>query len=282
VLIIGCGDVGLRVARRLRDSGIAVTGLVRSESSAAALQAEGIDTRTGDLDSDTVVLPAADRIFWFAPPPTHGTQDPRLRRALACLDQRTPRRLVYISTSGVYGDCQGRWIDESESLKPQTDRGRRRLDAEQVLAEFGERTRCEVVILRVPGIYGPGRLPVERLRRQLPVVQESECPWTNRIHANDLATIALAAMDRGRPGAAYNVADGRPTTMTDYFTRSARLLGLPEPPRITLAEARLQLTPALLSFLEESKRLLTRRMHEDLRVELRYPDLASGLPTCLE
>ena len=282
VLIVGCGDVGMRVARLLRDSGTRVTGLVRSSESAAALQAQGLDAQTIDLDSPTLALPAADRVFWFAPPPTQGVDDPRLRRGLDVLRSCLPRRLVYISTSGVYGDCDGRWIDEDEPLKPQSDRGKRRLDAERALGDFGEQTDCEVVILRVPGIYGPGRMPVERLRRHLPVVQESECPWTNRIHADDLATVALAAMERGRSGAAYNVADGQPTTMTDYFSLSARLLGMPEPPRITLAEARVKLTPALLSFLEESKRLLTRRMQEDLRVNLRYPNLAAGLPSCVE
>ncbi|TDU28057.1 nucleoside-diphosphate-sugar epimerase [Panacagrimonas perspica] len=282
VLIVGCGDIGMRVARLLQKSGARVTGLVRSSESAAALHAQGLDAQTIDLDSPTLTLPAADRVFWFAPPPTQGEHDPRLRRGLAALRSRLPRRFVYISTSGVYGDCDGRWIDEDEPLKPQSERGKRRLDAERALDEFGGQTRCEVVVLRVPGIYGPGRLPIERLRRQLPVVQESECPWTNRIHSEDLAAVALAAMDRGCAGAAYNVADGQPTTMTDYFSQSARLLGMPEPPRITLAEARMQLTPALLSFLEESKRLLTTRMHADLRVNLRYPNLAAGLRSCLE
>ena len=281
-LIVGCGDIGVRVARRLLAGGETVIAVVRSNDTRAALEAEGLDARIADLDHAEPGLPAADDVFWFAPPPASGSTDPRLRRGLAALARQVPRRLVYISTSGVYGDCDGRWIDEDEPLKPQTDRGRRRLDAEQALHTFARDRGCHTVILRVPGIYGPGRLPIERLQRRLPVVHESECPWTNRIHAEDLAAIAIAARQRGRAGAAYNVADGQPTTMTDYFARSARLLGLPPPERIPLAEARTRLTPALLSFLDESKRLLTSRMREDLAVTLRYPDLESGLPSCLE
>lgn len=283
-LIVGCGDIGVRVGRELIAHGSRLTAVVRSDASSATLRAQGFDALALDLDADDAAahLPPADQVFWFAPPPARGATDPRLRSALdAMVRTHAPRRLVYISTSGVYGDCEGRWIDEDEPLKPQSDRGRRRLDAEQALKGFASASGCEVVILRVPGIYGPGRLPVERLQRRLPVVQESECPWTNRIHAQDLATVALGAMRHGRAGAAYNVSDGHPTTMTDYFSRSADLLGLPQPERISLAEARTRLTPALLSFLDESKRLRIDRLHADLGVVLRYPDLAAGLPSCL-
>lgn len=277
-LIVGCGDVGLRVARRLREQGESVHAVVRSTGSRDALTfEEGIAASALDLDAE-LPLPAADRVFWFAPPPERGHTDPRIRRWLAGLRQ-TPRRIVYISTSGVYGDCEGRWIDETELLKPRTDRGRRRLDAELALRERAE--RCAVVILRVPGIYGPGRLPTARLRSGLAVVREEESPYTNRIHSEDLASVALAAMERGEPGAAYNVSDGHPTTMSDYFIRCARLLGLPEPPRVSLAEARATFTPALRSFLEESKRLVNRRMIQELGVSLRYPDLDAGLPSCI-
>jgi nucleoside-diphosphate-sugar epimerase len=278
-LIVGCGDVGLRLAKRLLAQDRPVRANVRSHASAEALRAQGLDAEALDLDQGHA-LPPASEVWWFAPPPAQGRTDPRLRGWL----DTTPdaRRIVYISTSGVYGDCGGRWIDEDEPLKPQTDRGQRRLDAENALRDFAARSGVQVVILRVPGIYGPGRLPHERLQRGLPVVREDECPWTNRIHAEDLAEVALGAMTRGAAGAAYNVSDGNPTTMTDYFTRCARLLGLPEPPRVTLAEARAQFTPAMLSFLEESKRLVNRRMREELGVRLRYPDLATGLPACLD
>ncbi len=275
-LIIGCGDVGLRVAQRLRERGIKVTGQVRSASSAEALRAVGIEPLIADLDApSSAPHTAAPLVFWFAPPPPGGDTDPRLR---AWLGAQRPCRLIYISTSGVYGDCQNRWIDEDEPRLPQTPRGRRRLDAENALCECAD---IEPVILRVPGIYGPGRLPIERLKKNLPVITADECPTTNRIHADDLADAAIAAADRGRAGAAYNIADGSPSTMTDYFTRCARLLGMPDPPRVSLAEARRTFTPAMLSFLEESKRLLTGRMRTELEFTPRHPDLASGLPSCL-
>jgi nucleoside-diphosphate-sugar epimerase len=277
ILIIGCGDIGLRVGALLLADGQAVRGQVRSAASADTLAEAGIDALRRDLDAPSVD-DGAECVFWFAPPPASGTTDPRLRNWLAA---NRPKRIVYISTTGVYGDCEGRWIDESESLKPQTDRGRRRLDAERALAEHADAHGTETVILRVPGIYGPGRLPIARLQAGHAVIDERESPPTNRIHADDLAQAAVAAMRRGVSGSAYNVSDGSPTTMTDYFCRCAALLGLPEPQRVSLAEANHTFTPAMLSFLEESKRLVTDRMRSELGVTPRYPDLATGLPSCL-
>lgn len=284
VLIVGCGDIGRRVAALERIAGSHPVALVRTAESASALAREGIESYRHDLDARPAPpLPApARRVYWFAPPPAHGDRDPRLRAALDGLRRQPPARIVYVSTSAVYGDCGGAWIDEHAPLVPGTERGRRRLDAERALADFAAATGCGVVILRVPGIYGPGRLPRERLARGLPVVREAECPWTNRIHADDLAQIAVAAMARAPDGAVYNVSDGHPTTMTDYFLRCARLLQMPEPEQIPLADAHARLTPAMASFLDESKRLLTTRLQRDLGVRLRYPDLASGLPSCLD
>lgn len=279
-LIVGCGDTGLRVARRLRECGQTVCAVVRSIESRDALAAEGLASSALDLDAE-ITLPEADQVLWFAPPPERGSTDPRIRRWLSGLTHE-PRRIVYISTSGVYGDCQGRWIDETEPCHPKTDRGRRRLDAELALQAFAGRSGSEVVILRVPGIYGPGRMPTARLRSGLAVVFEKESPYTNRIHIDDLATVARAAMQRSKPGAAYNVSDGHPTTMSDYFLRCSRLLGLPEPPRVSLATARATFTPALLSFLDESKRLINRRMIEELGVDLLYPNLDAGLLSCIQ
>lgn len=274
-LIAGCGDVGRRVASRLRAMGREVTAIVRDRQKLAALDASGVRGLLQDLDDPQDV---GDRplVFWFAPPPGEGERDARLRGWLAAQRGRIAR-LVYISTSAVYGDCGGRWIDEDEPLAPRSARGRRRADVEAVLRDWDG----EAVILRVPGIYGPGRLPIERLRLGLPVVRAEESPYTNRIHADDLADAALHAAAYGAAGRAYHVADGAPTTMTDYFLRCARLLGLPEPPQLALAEARRLLTPAMWSFMEESKRLRTTRLREELHFVPRYPDLATGLPACL-
>lgn len=283
-LIVGCGDIGRRVAAIERAAGADPIGVVRSTGSFAELTRLGIEALQWDLDArPTSALPARGRpLYWFAPPPAQGDRDPRLRAALDRLRSGPPTRVLYVSTSAVYGDCGGAWVDEQAPLAPRSDRGRRRLDAERALAAFARTSGCAVVILRVPGIYGPGRLPRERLARGLPVVRESECPWTNRIHADDLARIAVTAMARAPAGAIYNVSDGHPTTMTDYFLRCARLLGLPEPEQIPLAQAHARLTPAMASFLDESKRLLTTRVQRELGVRLRYPDLDSGLPACLD
>lgn len=283
VFIIGCGDIGRRVARIELAGGAPVLALARSASAADALAALGIGSVRGDLDrpDSLAELPAGiGTLYYFAPPPPMGTDDPRLRHCLAALSS-PPERVVYISTSGVYGDCGGAWIDEDWPLNPRSERGQRRKAAEMTLSEWGERTGVAVVILRVPGIYGPGRLPVERVRQGVPVIKEAEAPFSNRVHADDLAAACHAAARRGRPGRAYHVSDGHPTTMTDYFWRIADLYQLPRPPAIGMAEARQVLNPSLLSFLEESKRLDNRRLRVELGLTLRYPDLASGLPACL-
>lgn len=278
-LIVGCGDIGLRIAERLRLREVAVIGAVRRPEAAAALAQRGIEPWLIDLDAPAAQPPACDAVYWCAPPPAEGETDSRLRGLLPRLPPLS-QGLLYISTSAVYGDCQGRWIDEAEPLKPGTARGRRRLDAELALRAWSARTGVRSVVLRVPGIYGPGRLPVERLRRGEPVLRESEAPYTNRVHADDLADACLLALARGEAGAAYNVGDGAPTSMSDYLLRCARLLGLPEPGRIALAEAPAHFSPMLRSFLEESKRLKVERLRA-LGWTPRYPDLEAGLPSCL-
>lgn len=280
-LIAGCGDVGLRVATRLRVMGREVTAIVRDRQKAAALVDAGIIARIDDLDQpqDAGDWPL---LFWFAPPSAGSLADARLRGWLAAQRGRIAR-IVYISTSAVYGDCGGRWIDEDAPLTPSSERGKRRLDAERALQAWqaGDAAARAAILLRVPGIYGPGRMPIERLRKGLPVVRGDESPYTNRIHADDLAAAALHAAAFGRAGRAYNIADGAPTTMADYFLRCAVLLDLPPPPQVAMSQARAALTPAMISFIEESKRLQTRRLREELRFVPQYPNLAVGLPSCL-
>jgi nucleoside-diphosphate-sugar epimerase len=281
-LIVGCGDIGRRVARLEISEGRTVMGLARSESTAAALKAMGLGVIRSDLDDVASLMALPDLVstlYYFAPPPPSGADDPRLRNGLNAL-KGLPERVVYISTSGVYGDCAGAWIDEEYPLNPKSDRGKRRMAAEHILQDWSHRTGVPVVILRVPGIYGPGRLPVERVRQGVPVLIPEESPYSNRIHADDLAAACVAAARHGQAGRAYNISDGHPTTMTDYFWRIADLHDLPRPPAISLAEARMVLTPAMLSFLEESKRLINRRMLNELQVSFIYPNLAGGLVHC--
>ncbi len=281
MLIVGCGYIGRRLATRASGEGDRVSGTVRSESSLQALRAIGIDALRVDLDRGG--LPsgrtAGERIYYLAPPPAEGGIDTRMRHFIAGFTvSGQPRRIVYISTTGVYGDCQGEWVDESRAVNPQVDRAQRRWDAEQQLRAWRDASGGELVILRVAGIYGPGKLPLARLRKGIPMVAEADAPWTNRIHAEDLVETCVQAMQHGVDGAVYNVSDGHPGNMTDYFNRVADLAGLERPATISLEQAREALSPGLMSYLGESRRLSNRRMREELGVKLRYPTLDEGLP----
>lgn len=276
-LVVGCGDTGSRIALALLATGVDVTGLVRSADSARGLHAQGIDALAADLDARLPPLPAADLVFYCAPPPPEGEGDPRLARLLAAL-ARAPARLVYIGTSGVYGDCGGAWVNEDTPIKPQTARAQRRAAAEAQLKAWGP----PIIILRAPGLYGPGRLPITRLRAGEPVLADADSPWTNRIHVQDLAECAVAAATRDHAGfAVYNAADGQPTKAGALPRALARRLRLPAPREIDWATAE-QLWPATrLSFLRESRRLDNRRLLAMLGRPLRYPDLDAGLDASL-
>lgn len=286
ILIAGCGGIGERVAGLERAAGRRVAGLARSEASARRLRAAGIQPITADLDMPASLcnFPVRDAlIYYFAPPPGKGVTDPRMEAFVSVLDASgLPTRVVLISTTGVYGDCRGEWVTEDRPPNPQADRARRRLATETVLRRWSEKSGVPIVILRVPGIYGRGYLPVERLRAGEPVLREEESPFSNRIHADDLAQVCFHAGHHANPGTLYNVSDGHPTTMTDFFYRVADALGIPRPPAITLEQARRQLGEGMLSYLAESKRIDNRRLREELGVELMYPDLAAGLPSCFD
>lgn len=282
-LIVGCGYIGCRLAARLRETGASVTGVVRSSDSASALAEQGVAAIRCDLDREP--LPrgstAGKPVYYLAPPPRGGVVDTRMERFLDGLARSgQPQRILYISTTGVYGDCKGAWVDESRAPDPQTDRARRRWHAEQVLQDWRRRSGGGLVILRVPGIYGPGKLPLARLHRRVPMVAERDAPWTNRIHADDLVSACLAAMERGLDGEAYNACDGTPGTMTDYFNRVADMAGIERPPLISLQQARQELSPELLSYLGESRRLSNAKLARDTGWRPRYPSLASGLSSC--
>jgi nucleoside-diphosphate-sugar epimerase len=284
VTIVGCGDIGTRVARAYAAEGVDVIGFVRSKPSVERLSEAAIDGIQVDLDQPVIATEKLEssQLFYFAPPPPRGEEDSRLGHFIDQLKEGAlPQKVVYLSTSGVYGDCQGAWVDETYPPAPIADRGKRRLDAERRWLAWGERSRREVVILRVAGIYGPGKLPLQRLRSAQPMVAEEDAPITNHIHSLDLVKIARIAMQRGSSGEIYNVCDGAPEPMTCYFNRVADFLGLPRPPVITLEEAQQQLSPGMLSYLKESRRLSNRKLLEKLGVELEYPDLEKGLPACL-
>jgi nucleoside-diphosphate-sugar epimerase len=250
------------------------------------LRAAGVRPITADLDTPAslIDLPVGDAVvYYFAPPPDEGVTDPRMDAFVSAMTpSNLPRRVVLISTTGVYGDCHGEWVTEDRPPNPQADRARRRLAAETSLQAWSAKNGVPVVILRVPGIYGPGYLPEARLRSGAPVLREEESPFSNRIHADDLAQICIAAARHEHASLIYNVSDGHPSTMTDYFYRVADVLGIPRPPAVTMEEARRRLGEGMLSYLAESKRIDNRRMREELGVKLMYPDLAAGLASCFD
>ena len=285
VVIIGCGDIGTMVARKYLDKGLQVTALIRTNESLNRLQSLGIDTIQQDLSEvfefDQNI--AGSQMFYFAPPPASGFKDTHTTHLINALQgsSQLPGRIVYISTTGVYGNCEGRWITEDEPVNPQADRARRRLDAEQQLLTWSQVSGVEVVILRVAGIYGPGKLPLARLKKGLPVIREAESPFTNRIHSTDLVNIAIAAMNKGRAGEIYHACDGHPGTMADYFKKVAHKAGFTAPPEISLHEGKEKLSEGMMSYMRESRRLSNRKMCEELGVELRFPTLSAGLAKCI-
>ncbi len=283
LLIVGCGDVGMRVVRLL-GAGWRVLALTSSADRVDDLRRAGVVPLVGNLDAPgslARLAGLADAVLHLAPPTAAGGHDARTAHLLQAL-ARSPRlrRLVYVSTTGVYGDCAGAWVDEARPLRPATDRGRRRVDAEQRVRVFGRRTGVSVSVLRVPGIYAldrPGGDPRERLSRGSPVLAVADDVFTNHIHADDLARACIAALVRGLPQRAVNVSDDTELRMGDYFDRAADLFGMARPPRIARSEAAGRLSPMQMSFMAESRRLVNQRMKRELRLALRHPTIESGL-----
>jgi nucleoside-diphosphate-sugar epimerase len=259
-----------------------VYALSRSPQSNAALRALGIIPLRGDLDQPetlAIIAGLAHDVVHFAPPPNRGAHDTRTARLIAALakGRSLPQQLVYISTSGVYGDCSGELVSETRPARPQTDRALRRADAERRLRNWGARNGVRVSILRVPGIYAADRLPLARLEKGTPALKTEEDSFVNHVHADDLARIVVAALHHAHPGRMYNAADDAPQKMGDYFDLVADRFGLPRPPRIARSEATGILPENLLSFMRESRRLVNRRIKQELRFKLRYPTVADGI-----
>ncbi|MBI4984556.1 MAG: NAD(P)H-binding protein [Rhodocyclales bacterium] len=279
LLIVGCGDVVRRVLPELVRHW-RVYALVREPEE--ALRQLGVVQIRGDLDRPATLrrlAGLAHAVLHSAPPPGSGDVDARTRRLIAALrrSRSLPRRLVYIGTSGVYGDCGGARVTETRPLHPATARAQRRADAERCLRQFGR--RCRVSLLRAPGIYAADRLPLERLRRGDPVLRPEEDVYTNHIHAEDLGRACMAALRRGRPNRAYHVSDDSCLRMGEWFDRLAAAHGLTPPPRATWAVAQRQLAPAMLSFMSESRRLDNTRLKTELKLALRYPTVDAVLRT---
>jgi nucleoside-diphosphate-sugar epimerase len=281
VFIAGCGYIGERVARLAREAGANVTCMTRSAERGLHLTAEGFETFVCALDDATQIpaLDVHDRIvFYFVPPPGGGISDQRARNFCTVLNNSSPpSKIVYISATSVYTAKDGSVVTEQSPATPTSAIGKRRLDAESIFRSYGNTHGVPVVILRVSGIYGPGRLPLTQIHQGQPLLRMEESGPSNRIHADDLAQICVIAAEKSGDGDIFNVSDGQPSSMTEYFNAVADALGAPRQPQVSLEEARKVMTPLMLSYASESRVVDSSRMFERLGITLRYPTLQDGL-----
>ncbi|HEY9051986.1 MAG TPA: SDR family oxidoreductase [Gammaproteobacteria bacterium] len=282
VVILGCGYIGQWVAQQLLDNAGSVLGIVRSQQSLETCKQKGIHCQLLDLDDSAAGFKSdedlsGDIILYLAPPQAKGEEDVRMQHFLRLIDRQLPSKFVLLSTTGVYGDCGGDWIDETTPVDPKVDRARRRYSAECQVQDFCIRRNIPLTILRVPGIYGPGKFPLERIRKAMPIVREEDSPFSNRIHAADLVNICIKSITDDTITGIYNCTDGHPTTMYDYFMKVAQAHNLPSPPVISLAQAKKELSPGMLSYMEESRRIGNAKLLRDFNLSLQYPDLDAGL-----
>lgn len=282
--IVGCGYTGLRLAAQRIIRGHDVFALSHTRERCQLLRDRKINVTLGDLDQQNLLaLPKVRyaNVFYFAPPNSAGHQDKRTRFFLHAMDNIPfPRRIVYISTTGVYGDAQGAWVDEESVLNPLAINSKKRMEAEQYLKKWCALSAVNLTILRVAGIYGSGRLPIVRLKQGLKVLKSSEAPMSNRIHIDDLVNICDLATSFDDAFDIINVADGSPTPMSDYFIRVAAKFGLPAPKEINRDQAAQEFSPTMMSYLNESKRVSNKKLREKFAYSLLYSNLESGLAAC--
>ncbi|MFK5926186.1 MAG: NAD-dependent epimerase/dehydratase family protein [Desulfuromusa sp.] len=282
--IIGCGDIGFRVARELIKQGQQVQATIHYEEGTIVPQSAGIETIVANFDYQEDIPDFSmqgQKLFYFMSPQGGGSSDYRMLNFCRKLSPKNcPAKIVYISTSGVYGDCGEELVTEENPTNPQTSRAKRRVSAESQLQEQAEKLGFDLVILRVTGIYGPGRLPLSQLKKGHEVLRPEDAPRTNRIHSLDLVVICLAAMERGEAGDIFNVCDGQESSMSEYFMAVADMYALPQPAQLSWSEAEKVMNPLTFSFLKESRRMSNRKLLEKLAIKLRYPTLEEGLFAC--
>lgn len=286
LIIIGCGDIGFRVARLALDQGVTVIAVSRGEKKFPEASKAGCTLITANLDSPET-FPKLDyqgaAVLYAAPPPGGGVIDTRVQNFLALIDKgHEPAKIVYISATSVYGNCGDELVDENRTPNPANHTGRRRLDAEQQFCQWGVGHQVPVVILRVSGIYGPGRVPMQRIINREPLLCAEDAGYTNRIHAADLAQICLAAFDRGVAGDVFNVSDGETGKMNDYFNAITDLLHLPRLPQVSMDEARKVMSPLMFSYMTDSRKIDNRKMLTKLGIKLQYPTMRQGLPELVQ
>jgi nucleoside-diphosphate-sugar epimerase len=279
LLIVGCGDVGMRLLPLVRDR-FRVFAVTSNPARCAELRAAGAIPIVADLDAPPTLARLsrlARLVVHMAPPKGEGPSDTRTRHLVHALGSHAGTRLVYLSTSGVYGDCQGALVNETRTVAPHNPRARRRVDAERTLRAWGKKTGSSVAIIRVPGIYADDRLPMKRLADQAPALRDEDDVFTNHIHADDLAQIVALALCRARPGRVYHAVDDTRMKMAAYFDVVADAFGVARVPRLARAELAAQASAVTMSFMSESRRLENGRVKRELGVRLRYPDVTTAV-----
>lgn len=288
--IIGCGYIGKRIAQRLQQQNRTVKCYVATQASQDECADLGLDVQRFNLDVAGLELPestkpdfASSVLMYLVPPPRSGQVDTRMTHFIDYLQScekstgQPAQKIVLICTTGIYGDCDGEWIDESRAPNPQADRACRRLDAETQLQAYCAQHDIDCIVFRVPGIYAMDKLPLKRITSGEPIVRAEDSGYTNRIHADDLAAFCVEAMSEPVATGVYNCCDGNPSTMNDYFIRVAEVMDLPAPPQISLQQAQAELSAGMLSYLAESKRISNEKLRRHFKTEFKYPDLQAGL-----
>lgn len=282
VFIAGCGYIGERIAQLFKVSGSEVTCMVRSPEHASRLSSDRFITVVSTLDDPDALqefCTAESIIFYLVPPPGGGIADTRARNFITQISRNVkPAKIIYMSTTSVYSETGGGIVTEESETAPASAMGKRRLDAEAAFLEYGAEMELPVIILRVSGIYGPGRLPLTQITQGHPLLREEESGPGNRIHADDLADICVAAARHGNSGEIFNISDGNTASMTTYFNTCADALGLPRQPQITMEEAAHVMSPLMFSYVSESRIVDNSRMLERLNIVLRYPSMQEGVP----
>ncbi|MDD2899516.1 MAG: NAD-dependent epimerase/dehydratase family protein [Desulfuromonadaceae bacterium] len=281
IFIAGCGYIGERIARKYQESGVDVTCQVRAEEHGTKLASSGFPVVITTLDN-TVSLQQFDLadsiLFYLVPPPGGGNTDSRARNFISHIKPTgKPLKIIYMSATSVYSETVDGIVTEESPTSPESAMGKRRLDAEAVFTNYGSANQIPVIILRVSGIYGPGRLPVMQITQGQPLLREEESGPSNRIHADDLADICIAAAEQGGYGDIFNISDGQPSSMTSYFNACADTLGLPRQPQVSFSEASMAMSPLMFSYVCQSRVVDNRRMLDRLNVKLRYETLSEGL-----
>jgi nucleoside-diphosphate-sugar epimerase len=294
VHIIGCGSLGKKLIplllSRLQTKVSNIYALVKTKESQKDCCKSGVQSFAFDLDKENQSLPEGfmsncSVLYYFAPPPGSGNKDSRVRSFINLLAKDYPeqaslkkvKKIILISTTGVYGHCSGEWVNEKTALNPQVDRAKRRVDAEQQFHHFCLKYQIPLITLRVSGIYGPGKLPLKRIKEKTPMVRQEDSPFSNRIHVDDLLEIFLKAGFSEKIEGIFNCSDGHPSTMYDYFKQVAQVHHLPIPPVINIQQAKKQLSAGMLSYMAESRRINNSKLLSVFNLVLKYPDLESGL-----